>query len=354
MGTHQHTGHRITQAHTHTDTYPRHAQSEPQSDTGPQGHSRHTGHADAGTHRHNDTCTHIHGTHTLSQVTVSSPSPLELNPHWDRHAHPDTHTSYIFGPDCVVPPPPYLPVLAQGTLPQKGSTEKKWHPWSSTSFPSEPLPPANLSLSTRAQNSQGVANGVPQPNLLLLPFPSPRPASFTHPLSLCPLSMFFPLSICSLFFLVLFFECLFHCSAPTSSFFWFSSVPLLILLCHFPFPILTSHRPTSLCLSVLVSVLCTVAVCALSFCRSPTQHIARFFCQWIFPLTASSTFCSASQLPWLIFTSLSLFLVTPCSIWDLCSPTRDWTHAPCIGRQNLDHWTARQVPGSIYMLMPIF
>lgn len=153
----------------------------------------------------------------------------------------------------------------------------------------------------------------------------------TIPLSLCPLSMFFPLSICSLFFLVLFFECLFHCSAPTSSFFWFSSVPLLILLCHFPFPILTSHRPTSLCLSVLVSVLCTVAVCALSFCRSPTQHIARFFCQWIFPLTASSTFCSASQLPWLIFTSFSLFLVTPCSIWDLCSPTRDRTHAPRIG-----------------------
>ena len=158
--------------------------------------------------------------------------------------------------------------------------------------------------------------------------------SHNSSLSLCPLSMFFPLSICSLFFLVLFFECLFHRSAPTSSFFWFSSVPLLILLGHFPFPSLTSHRPTSLCLSVLVSVM-PVAVCALSFCRSPTQHIACFFCQWIFPLTASSTFCSASQLPWLIFTSLSLFLVTPCSIWDLCSLSRDWTHAPCIGSAEL-------------------
>ena len=30
-------------------------------------------------------------------------------------------------------------------------------------------------------------------------------------------------------------------------------------------------------------------------------------------------------------------------MWDLSSPTRDWTHTPCIGRQTLNHWTAREV-----------
>ena len=27
-------------------------------------------------------------------------------------------------------------------------------------------------------------------------------------------------------------------------------------------------------------------------------------------------------------------------MWDLSSPTRDRTHAPCIRRQSLNHWTA--------------
>ena len=185
-GRHKHTQ-TLTPAHTGRTTV-RHRYSG----TYTQGHSRHTSHTDAETHKRNDTCTHSHThththTHTHSQFTVSSPSPLEINPHWNRHAHLDACTSYIFDPDQVVPPHPlpYLPVLAQGTLPQKGSTEKKSHPWRSTSVPSEPSPPANLSLSTCAQNSQGVADGVPQPNLLPLPFPSPRPASSTHPPSLC-------------------------------------------------------------------------------------------------------------------------------------------------------------------------
>ena len=28
---------------------------------------------------------------------------------------------------------------------------------------------------------------------------------------------------------------------------------------------------------------------------------------------------------------------------DLSSLTWDWTHAPCFGAQNLNHWTAREV-----------
>ena len=27
------------------------------------------------------------------------------------------------------------------------------------------------------------------------------------------------------------------------------------------------------------------------------------------------------------------------------SPTRDQTHVPCIGKQILNHWTTREVPG---------
>ena len=33
----------------------------------------------------------------------------------------------------------------------------------------------------------------------------------------------------------------------------------------------------------------------------------------------------------------------PHSMWDLSSPTRGWTCVPCIGRQILNHWTAREV-----------
>ena len=38
--------------------------------------------------------------------------------------------------------------------------------------------------------------------------------------------------------------------------------------------------------------------------------------------------------------------------WDLSSPTRDWTHEFCIGKQSLNHWTTREVPGSLFRLIP--
>ena len=31
-------------------------------------------------------------------------------------------------------------------------------------------------------------------------------------------------------------------------------------------------------------------------------------------------------------------------MWDLSSPTRDWTHVPCIGWWILIHYTTREVP----------
>ena len=39
-------------------------------------------------------------------------------------------------------------------------------------------------------------------------------------------------------------------------------------------------------------------------------------------------------------------------MWDLSSPTRDRTHTPCIGRRNLKHWTAREVPGGSFWSGP--
>ena len=58
-------------------------------------------------------------------------------------------------------------------------------------------------------------------------------------------------------------------------------------------------------------------------------------------------------LMWTIFkvfiefvTILLLFYVSvfwPRGMWDLSSTTRDWTCTPCIGRQSLNHWTAREV-----------
>ena len=32
-----------------------------------------------------------------------------------------------------------------------------------------------------------------------------------------------------------------------------------------------------------------------------------------------------------------------CSMWDLSSPTQDWTHNPCIGRWGPSHWTPEKI-----------
>ena len=45
-------------------------------------------------------------------------------------------------------------------------------------------------------------------------------------------------------------------------------------------------------------------------------------------------------------TILLLFYVLvfwPWGMWDLSSPTKDWTCTPCIGRQDLHHWTTREI-----------
>ena len=41
-------------------------------------------------------------------------------------------------------------------------------------------------------------------------------------------------------------------------------------------------------------------------------------------------------------------------MWDLSSLTRDQTHTPCIGRQSLNHWTAREVLGMMSFFKKIY
>ena len=50
-----------------------------------------------------------------------------------------------------------------------------------------------------------------------------------------------------------------------------------------------------------------------------------------------SKYKKASLSPFLLF--LKEILAASWGMWDLSSPTKDWTHAPCIGSWSLDHWT---------------
>ena len=42
--------------------------------------------------------------------------------------------------------------------------------------------------------------------------------------------------------------------------------------------------------------------------------------------------------------------LSSCSMWDLSSLSRDWTHVPCIARQILNHWITREVLGTMFLI----
>ena len=56
------------------------------------------------------------------------------------------------------------------------------------------------------------------------------------------------------------------------------------------------------------------------------------------------------------FFSLCIFYILAAlhGIWERSPPTRDQSHAPCIGRQSLNHWTSREVPLSSLSLCLLF
>ena len=52
-------------------------------------------------------------------------------------------------------------------------------------------------------------------------------------------------------------------------------------------------------------------------------------------------------------TILLLFYVLvfwPWGMWDLSSPTRDWTLTSCIGKQSLNHWVTREISAFFFFL----
>ena len=44
-----------------------------------------------------------------------------------------------------------------------------------------------------------------------------------------------------------------------------------------------------------------------------------------------------------------VFSAMPCGLWDLSSPTRDWTWAPTVKAQSPNHWTARDYVSGVFM-----
>ena len=81
---------------------------------------------------------------------------------------------------------------------------------------------------------------------------------------------------------------------------------------------------------------------------SSSGLLSLFFFFWCGPF---SLFLS---LYWIYYNIASVFYVLffwPWGMWDLSSPTRDRTHTPCIGRQSFNHWTTREVPGTLSLVI---
>ena len=77
-------------------------------------------------------------------------------------------------------------------------------------------------------------------------------------------------------------------------------------------------------------------------------YILDIFCKYFLPFSGLS-FHFLSGVAWSTkiqkFVDVQFFfLAAPCSMWDLSSPSRDRTRAPCMGARSLNHWTAREVP----------
>jgi len=58
------------------------------------------------------------------------------------------------------------------------------------------------------------------------------------------------------------------------------------------------------------------------------------------------SWCTASLVVAYRLSSCGAWAYLPCGMWELSSPTRDWTHIPCIARQILNHWATREVSNS--------
>ena len=65
-----------------------------------------------------------------------------------------------------------------------------------------------------------------------------------------------------------------------------------------------------------------------------------------FLIKSTSYLSSCVPIPsWAVSDFFFLNLAKPCGMCDISFPNRDWTWAPCTGRQSSNHWTAREVLG---------
>ena len=74
--------------------------------------------------------------------------------------------------------------------------------------------------------------------------------------------------------------------------------------------------------------------CSLSHFAAPLQGL------WTCACPAPSAHLSSFYFILFCF----ILLAMPCGMWDLSSPTKDRTQAPCLEAWSLNHWTAREAP----------
>ena len=99
------------------------------------------------------------------------------------------------------------------------------------------------------------------------------------------------------------------------------------------------------------------ALAGRAFTTSATWEASNFFltCSfYCFSTSAPTMNCFFKKLILFCFciikknTIYYYYFATPCSMWDFSSVTRDQTHAPVMEAQNLNHWTAREVPKLLF------
>ena len=87
----------------------------------------------------------------------------------------------------------------------------------------------------------------------------------------------------------------------------------------------------------------------LNLCPLHWKHRVVLFCCFFLIFFWCGIFLVFIEFVTILLLFLCFVFFWPWSLWDPSSPTRDWNCTPFIGRQSLNHWTAREVPVIIYI-----
>ena len=135
---------------------------------------------------------------------------------------------------------------------------------------------------------------------------------------------------------------------------WFCCVPhwSLLLFCDYQF-LPSCFLTFALCSQVLlcwVKIYLWLLLLNLIFLLNLFFDVYYFFSvhtvYFFLILFLNFTILSGSALYWVCYNIVSVlcFGFWLRGMWDLTSLTRDWTGTPCIVRQSLNHWIAKEVP----------